>query len=303
MTFDQILSFYKVATLGTYRQAAEVLNATQPTISARIVALEDQLRVTLFDRSGHRVALTPQGRLFLSYAEKFLELQANVLKIGRGTDELTGIIRIGASDTMAISWMPDFFAILRSKYPKAIFELHVGPSFRLREDLISRQIDIAFMIGPIAQAEIVSLPLCRCPMVIVAVPELGLHDKALTSEDLAQIDFFTFERMTRPYQELSQCLNEYTNSAARLNPINSLQTIVMFTEKGMGAGAVPTVVIQQQLNSGTLVELDTGFRLPDIQFCVSYPISPDMSVGQTITDLSKAYLSDMPQTEAIKIIY
>ena len=65
MTFDQIETFYLIATLGTYRQAAERLNATQPTLSARIATLESRLGVALFDRTGHRVALTPEGRQFL----------------------------------------------------------------------------------------------------------------------------------------------------------------------------------------------------------------------------------------------
>ncbi|WP_161315286.1 LysR family transcriptional regulator [Sneathiella litorea] len=303
MTFDQIQSFYMVATLGTYRQAAERLNATQPTISARIVALENYLRTSLFNRSGHRVVLTPQGRLFLSYAEKFLELQASVLKMTRGQDELTGIIRIGASDTMAISWLPGFFSILRKRYPNAVFELHVGPSYRLREDLISREIDLAFMIGPIAHADIASLPLCVCPMVIVAAPELGLHGRLLTKDDLGEIDFFTFERLTRPYQELSPYLKVNANSSIRLNPVNSLQTIVMLVEMGLGAGAVPQVVIEQQLKNGSLIKLDTGFELPELKFSVSYPMSPDMGVAEMVRDLSMSYLKDMPKQDSIKIIY
>ncbi|TGT20329.1 LysR family transcriptional regulator, partial [Mesorhizobium sp. M4B.F.Ca.ET.172.01.1.1] len=112
------------------------LNTTQPTISARIAALEDRLGVSLFDRSGHRVALTPQGRSFLRSAEKLLEIQAKALKrYGKG--ELRGIVRIGASDTMAVIWIPPFLAALRAANPDAEFELHIGPSYRLRDELLA----------------------------------------------------------------------------------------------------------------------------------------------------------------------
>ena len=85
MTFDQIHSFYLVATMCTYQQAARRLNATQPAISARIVALEARLGVKLFDRSGHRVVLTPHGRSFLTYAEKLLEIRDEAqLEVGKG---------------------------------------------------------------------------------------------------------------------------------------------------------------------------------------------------------------------------
>ncbi|WP_352849686.1 LysR family transcriptional regulator [Mesorhizobium sp. M0199] len=65
--------------LETFAKATEQLNTTQPTISARIAALEDRLGVSLFDRSGHRVALTPKGRSFLRSAEKLLEIRARAV--------------------------------------------------------------------------------------------------------------------------------------------------------------------------------------------------------------------------------
>ena len=93
MTFDQIQSFYMVAVLGTYGQAASQLNATQPTISARIIALEDRLGAKLFDRSGHRVALTPGGRMFLNYAEKLLEIIAEARRMIASASAMSFLFR------------------------------------------------------------------------------------------------------------------------------------------------------------------------------------------------------------------
>ena len=303
MTFDQIQSFFLVATLGTYRKAAEKLNATQPTISARIVALEERLGVRLFDRSGHRVALTPQGRLFLNYAEKLLEIRAEALGAVGGADDLTGIVRIGASDTMAITWIPDFLSELRLKYPNAVIELHVAVSYRLREDLLARQIDIAFMVGPVAQAEIISHPFCVCPMVLTAAPGLGLHGRKLTREEIARLDIFTFERRTRPYQELRQHLNETIPSMVRLSPVNSLQTIVLLVEKGLGAGAVPLAAIENELASGSLVPLQAEIELPEIRHGISYLMGPDMSVAETISEQARDFLKNRYHGKSIEIIY
>lgn len=303
MTFDQIQSFYMVATLGTYRLAAEQLNATQPTISARIVALEEQIGAILFDRSGHRVALTPQGRLFLNYAEKLLETQAEALRVVGAKSELTGTIRIAASDTMAVTWMPDFFSQLRQAYPSAVFELHVGASYRQREDLLARQIDIAFMVGPIADPDIVSLPLCVCPMVLAAAPALGLHDAPLTKEDIAKLDIFTFERLSRPYQEIRRYCHETLHTTVRLSPVNSLQTAILLVEKGLGAGAVPLAAIEKELASSTLVLLQSEIELPEIPFCISYAIGPDMSVATTISKQAMTFLKAQNYGDSIKFIY
>ena len=108
MNFDQIQTFYLVAMMRTPQQAAERLNTTQPAISARIAALEKRLNVKLFDRSGHRVALTPHGRKFLAHAEQLLDTRSQALLDLGQAGEMSGVVRIGAADVMISSWLPDF---------------------------------------------------------------------------------------------------------------------------------------------------------------------------------------------------
>ncbi|AZO31986.1 MULTISPECIES: LysR family transcriptional regulator [unclassified Mesorhizobium] len=301
MTFDQIKSFYLVAVLGTFAKAAEQLNTTQPTISARIAALEDRLGVSLFDRSGHRVALTPQGRSFLRSAEKLLEIQAKALKrYGKG--ELRGIVRIGASDTMAVIWIPPFLAALRAANPDAEFELHIGPSYRLRDELLARQIDIGFIVGPISNPQMINHLLCDCPMVFAAAPSLGLHGRKLTPAEIDRMDIFTFERMTRPHQDLLRDLRK-ADIAPRLNPINSLQTTILMVRKGLGIGAVPLGSIEEEVATGSLVVVDTEFKLTDVRFTVCYPQGPDTHVPETLTERAIEFLKARGSSDSIKLLY
>jgi DNA-binding transcriptional LysR family regulator len=301
MTFDQIKSFYLVAVLGTFAKAAEQLNTTQPTISARIAALEDRLGVSLFDRSGHRVALTPEGRSFLRSAEKLLEIQAQVLtRYGKG--KLRGVVRLGASDTMAVTWIPPFLAELRASNPDAEFELHIGPSYRLREELLARQIDIGFVVGSVSNPEMVNHLLCDCPMVITASPTLGLHGKTLTLADLDHADIFTFERMTRPHQDLLHALRE-AEISPRINPINSLQTIILMVRKGLGIGVVPLAAIEEDIVSGSLVTLDTALKLSEIRFMICYPQGPNKQIAEKLAEHATGFLKARGSSDSIKILY
>ncbi|UXX83167.1 LysR family transcriptional regulator [Roseovarius pelagicus] len=300
MTFDQIRSFYLVAVLGTYAKAAEHLNATQPTISARIVALEGRLGVKLFDRSGHRVALTPEGRSFLRSAEKLLDIQADVF---RRFDKpgIRGIVRIGASDTMAVTWIPSFIAELRAANPNAEFELHIGPSYRLHEELLARKIDIAFIVGPIASPELISHPLCRCPLVFTAAPSLGLHLRRIVSADIEKMDIFTFERMTRPHQELVRVLRT-KNLSPRIHPVNSLQTVVLMVKKGLGVGVVPFGAVEEDVADGNLAVLNTDFSLSDTPFIICYPSGPDSHAVETLAQHVKEFLKARGSSDSIRII-
>jgi DNA-binding transcriptional LysR family regulator len=301
MTFDQIKSFYLVAVLGTFAKAAEQLNTTQPTISARIAALEDRLGVSLFDRSGHRVALTPEGRSFLRSAEKLLEIQAQVLtRYGKG--KLRGVVRLGASDTMAVTWIPPFLAELRTAHPDADFELHIGPSYRLREELLTRQIDIGFIVGAVSNPEMVSHLLCDCPTVFAAAPSLGLHGRQLLSADIDRLDIFTFERMTEPYQDLLRNLHR-VDISPRINPINSLQTIILMVRNGLGIGTVPLASIEDDIADGSLMVLDAEFKLNDVRFTACYPQGPNKQVAETLTEHAMSFLKARGSSESIKILY
>ena len=302
MNFDQIQSFYLVATLGTYQKAAERLNATQPAITARILALEGHLNVRLFDRSGHRVVLTVQGHKFLTYAEKMLEAQAQAMFEMGQASHLQGFVRTGASDTLVVSWLPDFIVGLRATFPKMNVGMRVRASPLLHDDLLAQEIDIAFLIGPLQHPSVINHPLCECRMALVAAPELGLHERKLKAADLNGLDFLTFEKMTVPFQQLHRDLRKHRISA-RFNPISALHSIIVLTLKGLGVGAVPLVAVEKELANGDLKVLDAPFELQVQVFTVSYLSGPNQEMMEAIAQEALAFLDTLPPSESIKKIY
>ncbi len=299
MNFDQIQSFYLIARLGTFAAAAQRLNATQPAISARIAALESHLGISLFDRSGHRAVLTPAGRRFLQSAEKLLTIRSEVFaQAQRGP--MGGVMRIGASDTLAVTWLPGFLATLREAYPDTIFELEIAASHRLRIELGERRIDMAFMVGPTAEPDIDSLMLCEYPMVLAAPPRVVGHRRDLDAEALEKLNLVTFERMTRPHQELLGALRSLGISP-NVHPVNSLQAIILMTVNGFGVGAVPRAVVARELAEGSLVELTTPLVLAPIPFCACTMRGPDAHAGQSIAGRARDYLASRPASEDIRV--
>jgi DNA-binding transcriptional LysR family regulator len=134
LNLKQLETFLTIARLGSFRAAAERLNSTQSTISARIQELEEALGVQLFDRSTRRPYLTTKGRELIAYAEKAVELIADIrLKIG-AAQEFSGVVRMGLPEIVAVTWLPELVARVRERYPKLVLQLEVG----LNPDLISR---------------------------------------------------------------------------------------------------------------------------------------------------------------------
>ena len=80
MTIQQLVCFDAVVSEGSVQAAAEKIRRAQPSVSAALKSLENQLGLTLLDRSGYRVALTEVGRTFYQRTRVFLH-ELEVLKM------------------------------------------------------------------------------------------------------------------------------------------------------------------------------------------------------------------------------
>lgn len=106
MNLRLLEAFYWTATLDSATRAAERLSLSQAAVSARLLALEAQLRVKLFDRSDRRLRLTAAGRRLLPHALQMLEAQC-ALRLELGLAERTApVLRIGAIESVLHTWLP-----------------------------------------------------------------------------------------------------------------------------------------------------------------------------------------------------
>jgi len=141
---------------------------------------------------------------------------------------------------------------------------------------VARELDAAFLMGPISRPEIVNLPLSSYPLVWLASPRHGLAGKALTLEDLGQVPIITFPRHSRPYMDL-EALFHGTNVRPRIHNNSSLATIVRMAADGIGVCALPIDIVRLELQRGELCLLESAVRLPDLYFTASFPGESDPS--------------------------
>ena len=111
MDFKQLRSFVAVADCGSFTQAAAKLYASQPTVSAHIRQLEEELHETLFLRTTKSLAITPRGRELYDYAVHVLDLQEQLMRAW-AQDERT--IRLGASTIPSSCILPEASATAMS---------------------------------------------------------------------------------------------------------------------------------------------------------------------------------------------
>jgi DNA-binding transcriptional LysR family regulator len=293
MDLKTLETFVWVAHLGGFRTAADRLNATQPAISARIAQLEEDLGVRLFDRETRRVTLTEKGRTLLGYAERMLALRAEMRQAVGEKGAVRGTIRLGVAESIVHTWLSRLVERLHYLYPAISLEIEVDSSYVMREELLSHQLDLAFLVGPIAEAPLKSVPLCSYDLAWVASPTLPLPPEPVPLKDLARWPIITFSRNTQPFGAIQDMFVGSDMPAVRMFGNSSLATVVRMTLDGIGVSAIPPLVIARELADGRLKIFQAEQPLPRLDFVAAYAKKPDSYIAATIASLA-AEVASMP---------
>lgn len=149
MEIGQLEAFVAVAREGSFTRAADQLNISQPSLSARIRQLEYSLNGQLIDRKSRPVSLTPAGKAFRTYAERALDiLSAAQESVQSANQDMTEEIVIGCPFSVATYLMPEVVDQFSQAFPEAELSIDTGNSeyvvSRLGDGLINLAIAAAF---------------------------------------------------------------------------------------------------------------------------------------------------------------
>ena len=132
--FRHLEAFSAIARARSLKRAAEAMHLTQPAISRTLKELEDIAGVTLMERSRAGVRLTPEGEVFLQFAEQSTSAMRQGLRSVRGAGPAAGFLRVGALPSVAARLLPESALSFARRSPETRIEIHEGP----HRDLIAR---------------------------------------------------------------------------------------------------------------------------------------------------------------------
>lgn len=267
MTFEQLRTFLWVARLGGFRKASDRLHLSQPAVSTRISNLEHELESKLFERGPGDLVLTKKGQQLLGYAEQLLFVEEEIKNRVANPAETEGLFRIGASETIAQSWLPAFIQAFSTQYPRVNVDLTVDISLNLRSSILERRLDLAFLMGPISEYSVKN----------VSLPQFDLHwykSSKLDTVDLTEIPVISYSSRTRPYRELTSELARRVGPKSRVFSSASLSASLKMIAAGIAVGPYPRVLATRHLDADEVTEFDPGFVPPPLEFTASYLAEP-----------------------------
>lgn len=178
MDFKQLRSFVAVADCGSFTQAANALYASQPTVSAHIRQLEEELHERLFLRTTKSLSITPRGRELYEYAAQILSLQDRLLSAWAQGE---AAIRLGASTIPASCILPEVLPAFRVQQPEVAFSIEQSDSAGVLAGLRAGRFELGFTGMEETESELVFSPFFQDQMVLI-LPNTP-HYRALLSQN------------------------------------------------------------------------------------------------------------------------
>ncbi len=229
-----------------FGRAADACGVSQPTLSSQIRKLEQELGVTLLERTNKRVELTPVGSQILSHARQALAHAAQMEAVARAArDPLVGPLKLGVIPTLAPYLMPLILKPLREAYPGLVIELWEDQTRALIEGLRNYRLDAALLATPHDAPEITEIALFHEPL-LAALPaghrlagETSVSEKALAGELLVLAEGHCLSN-----QALAACGAKSGQARTALQKsmqAATLETLVNLVAAGYGATLVPAL--------------------------------------------------------------
>ena len=256
MEIKLLKTFLAVAKNSGFSRAAEKTGFVQSSISTQIRLLEEELGVHLFERLGRKTHLTAEGKRLLSYAEKIVDLESEAREVVSGAQKPSGTLRIGACETLCISYLPPILQAYRMRYPDVELTLRLTTSTELCEWVAENEIDIAFLIDrPVASEMLSAETLFDEPVALLASPESErIGEKPLCPKDLNGVDLVLTE--SGSYRSVFEdILADEDVRPGSVIDSESIEAIKKLVVSGLGITLLPRVVAQDELRSGQLIEL------------------------------------------------
>jgi len=296
---------YLVALAETrhFGKAAERCFVSQPTLSAQIKKLEDQLGVQLVER-GHQAMLTDIGERIVERARRVLDEAREIEELARNfQDPLAGELRIGLIPTVGPYLLPHVAAPLHQRFPRLKLLLLEHQTHRLLDLIRSGDIDVGIMALPVPGERLLTRVLYEEPFVVALPDEHPLAKKRRL--DVGELDGEGLLLL-----EDGHCLRDQALEVCRLARVRetpdfratSLETLRQMVASGVGITLLPRLAADRPMSNPDSLAL-RQFTPPEPTRTIAAAWRPGSAREETIANLCAAIEEMMAPVMAGKPAY
>jgi DNA-binding transcriptional LysR family regulator len=267
-----------VVRVGGVGAAARHLNLTQPAVTRRIQELERELGGPLFVREGRNVVPTPLAKTCVANAERILAEMSLMRIAASGRNVVEGKIRAGLSELTAMALLDRLLIWMRETYPNVVLDCDVDLSSRLLGKLARRQIDIAFVPGPVSIPDAVKMPIGSGTLLWMSNPRLLRTHRKLTPLDFGELPIISLPHDADVHWTMVKWFEQAGVQPRRISYCNNFSVVASLVRKGLGVSLLPYEMFRAEVEAGSLVVLPESPPVTKPEYSVVYLPSAELHI-------------------------
>jgi DNA-binding transcriptional LysR family regulator len=306
--YRQLECFLAVARLGNLSRAAEEMFLTQPTLTARLKALEEEVGDQLFVRTSRGMRLTEAGKEFVPYAERcvgsFEEGRRHLAELREASG---GRLVLGASPGVGTYALPGLLERFAAAYPKVSVSVRTGHSEDILEMTLREEVQLG-LTRAMRHPEIESLHLYEDELVLVVDP--GHRFTKRGSAELAEIgeeQLIFFDHDSSYFEQTHALFRNAGIRELRTMEVDNIEAAKRMVEHRLGVAFLPRTAVVRSVAAGNL-SLISVEEIPEMSRSIvalkrrdvpsSGPVAAFLEVASTLGDKQdRAQLSPTLATE------
>lgn len=297
MNISQLETLITISKTKSFRKAGELLNLTQPAVSAQIKSLEDEFRTVLVDRN-QPVTLTDRGQVFLEKAEQILDI-VEELKQQLSDLEHTpqGHIVLGTTTSIAIQILPRILSYFQDQFPLIKTTIQSMPSSLIYQNVEQGLVDIG--IGYLIEnnPQVHSSVLYYDTFELVVAPNHPLATQAIpTLDSLRDVPLIMLSPDTVGRRFVDEVFKTHQIEPHIVMELSSSEEVKRMVEINLGAAIISRQSILRELRQGSLKVVS----IPELE--VTHPVGVIYKSSRYINSAMQQFLGDlkgMPETHFI----
>lgn len=250
MTLRHLRVFLAVYQTQNVTRAAERLHMTQPTVTRAVQELERYYGVRLFERINRRLYITQSGRQLYARAVHIVGSFDRMEKELKNWDEF-GLLRIGATPTLASVLLPKTLMTFEKKHPKLCVRCSVENGTHLQEALADDRLDFALIEGEVAAEHLHAEPFSEDRLILLLPPDDPRRNApALKLRELAESPLLLREKGSMGRSFLDRVFAAHDLPLEPLMESISTHAIIQAVHAGLGISFLPQRLIRHSVESG-----------------------------------------------------
>lgn len=289
MNLHHLAVFHAIAETGSISAAAKRLHISQPALSRELRDFEGRLGVVLFERLPRGMRLTHAGEVLREYATRLFGIahaaEATMREI---SDARTGLLTIGASNTIGTYVLPKRLALFRRSHPGIQIKLFVGNTAQVSQGVADMRFTLGFIEGPPHIGDLVAQQFQHDELVpVVAAADALLDKRRLTAASINGQPLLMREKGSGTRELITRTLDANGIRQGNVMEFSNTEALKQAVMHGGGIAWLPRISITQEIDKGTLR------ILPIKRLTIQRPLSVIRRANAHLSRTSEAFLETL----------